>query len=116
KNLVKNRALAKSISDAAWSQFTEYLQGGVFGRIVVAVPPEYTSQDCSGCGTRVRKSLSTRTHECPKCKTALDRDQNAAINILIKALREIADTVGQTEFQAWGEGTSFDDGQLTVPK
>lgn len=40
----------------------------------------------------------------------------AAINILIKALREIADTVGQTEFQAWGERTSFDDGQLTVPK
>lgn len=56
-NLAKNRRLAKSVSDAAWSQFTQYFQyfGECFGKIVIAVPPEYTSQDCFVCGTRVRK-------------------------------------------------------------
>ena len=124
KNLIKNCALeghltssllprttcpSKSISDAAWSQFTQYLQyfGKVFGRIVVAVPPEYTSQDCFACGARLEKSLSTRTHESPKSRIVLDRHQNAAINILVKALRlvgiEVTNTVGHTGFQAWGD-------------
>ena len=117
ENLVLNRSSAKSISDAAWSQFTSYLQyfGKVFGRIVIAVPADYTSTDCSVCGTRVRKLLSIRTHECPKCRTVLDRDQNAAVNILVKALRlagiEITNTVGQTEFQAWGDETAFISGE-----
>jgi transposase len=45
------------------------------------VPPAYTSQDCSGCGERVEKSLSVRTHICPSCGLVLDRDENAARNI-----------------------------------
>jgi putative transposase len=49
---------------------------------VIAVPPAYTSQDCSGCGECVRKSLSVRTHVCPSCGLVLDRDENAAINML----------------------------------
>ncbi|WP_419178827.1 zinc ribbon domain-containing protein [Microcystis aeruginosa] len=53
----------------------------------MAVPPHFTSQDCSVCGTRVQKTLSTRTHQCPNCKTILDRDHNAAINILKKGLK-----------------------------
>jgi predicted RNA-binding Zn-ribbon protein involved in translation (DUF1610 family) len=57
---------------------TPWLPGG---REVVAVPPQYTSQDCSGCGTRVPKSLSVRTHGCPHCGLILDRDHNAALNI-----------------------------------
>ncbi|HEV2461259.1 MAG TPA: transposase, partial [Ktedonobacterales bacterium] len=48
----------------------------------VAVPPAYTSQDCSGCGERVPKSLSVRTHVCPSCGLVLDRDEHAALNIL----------------------------------
>jgi predicted RNA-binding Zn-ribbon protein involved in translation (DUF1610 family) len=51
------------------------------GRRVVAVPPAYTSQDCSGCGERVERSLSIRTHVCPSCGLILDRDENAARNI-----------------------------------
>ncbi|NER27784.1 MAG: transposase, partial [Symploca sp. SIO1C4] len=87
KNLVKNNCLAKSINDAGWYQFRRWLEyfGIKFGRISVAVNPAYTSQKCSSCGTLVKKSLSTRTHVC-RCGEVLDRDQNAAINILKEAL------------------------------
>jgi putative transposase len=83
-NLVRNARLAKSISDAGWAQFRSILEGKAecAGRRVVAVPPAYTSQDCSGCGERVEKSLSVRTHVCPSCGLILDRDENAARNIL----------------------------------
>jgi putative transposase len=82
-NMVKNAHLAKSISDAGWAQFRAILEGKAVyaGRRVVAVPPAYTSQDCSGCGQRVEKSLSVRTHVCTSCGLILDRDENAAINI-----------------------------------
>jgi putative transposase len=93
-NLVRNRHLAKSISDAAWGQFRTILEGKAVyaGRRVVAVPAQYTSQDCSGCGKRVRKSLSVRTHVCPRCGLVLDRDENAARNVLWagQALRGLA--------------------------
>jgi putative transposase len=103
RNLVKNHCLAKSISDAAWYQFREWLEyyGKKFGKITIAVPPHYTSQKCSSCGEIVYKSLSTRTHQC-KCGCNLDRDENAAINILKFGLN----TVGHTGFQAWGEVAS----------
>ncbi len=84
-NMVRNHRLAKSISDASWAQFRAILEAKAVyaGRRVVAVPPAYTSQDCSGCGRRVRKSLSVRTHICPNpdCGLVLDRDENAAKNI-----------------------------------
>jgi len=88
KNLVKNHRLAKSIHDASWSQFTDWLDcyGKIWDKAVVAVPPQYTTQDCSNCGHRVPKTLSTRTHVCPKCGFELDRDHNAALNILKKGL------------------------------
>ncbi|NEQ83761.1 MAG: transposase [Moorea sp. SIO2I5] len=105
KNLVKNHCIAKSINDAGWYQFREWLEyfGQKFGRITVAVNPAYTSQNCSNCGKVVKKSLSTRTHTC-KCGCQLDRDHNAARNILTRALS----TVGHTgTFQnAWGELSS----------
>ena len=66
----------------------------VFSTWTIAVAPHYTSQDCSVCGTRVKKSLSTRTHKCPKCGTVMHRDHNAAIMILNKGLKS---TVGHTE-------------------
>jgi putative transposase len=88
-NMVKNHNLAKSISDASWYQYTQWLEyyGKIWDKAVVAVSPNYTSQDCSNCGHRVKKTLSTRTHSCPNCKIEICRDTNAALNILQKGLR-----------------------------
>jgi putative transposase len=82
-NLARNHHLARPISDAGWSAFRTILEGkaAYAGRRVVAVPPAYTSQDCSGCGERVPKSLSVRTHVCPSCGLIMDRDENATKNI-----------------------------------
>ncbi|MEQ9552058.1 MAG: transposase [Coleofasciculus sp. G3-WIS-01] len=92
RNMVKNHHLAKSISDASWTLFRQWLEyfGKVFDVPVIAVAPHYTSQDCSNCGQLVKKTLSTRTHQCPHCGYINDRDTNAAINILMKALRALA--------------------------
>ncbi|MEG4489147.1 transposase [Microcoleus sp. D2_18a_B4] len=93
KNMVKNHCLAKSINDASWYQFRVWLEyfGKVFEKITVAVNPQYTSQECSSCGQIVKKTLSTRTHAC-QCGCVLDRDENAAKNILSRGLG----TVGHT--------------------
>jgi putative transposase len=82
-NMVKNHYLAKSIADAGWSAFLSILsfKAVYAGRSVVAVPPAYTSQTCSGCGVVVQKCLSVRWHSCPTCGTSLHRDHNAAKNI-----------------------------------
>ena len=84
KGMVKNHSLAKSISDAAWSQFRGCLTSKAesAGREIYAVDPSYTSQDCSACGYRAKKKLSERWHLCPMCGVSLDRDTNAAINII----------------------------------
>ena len=83
KNMIKNHCLAKSINDAAWSNFRQWLEyfAVKFNSEVVAVTPHYTSQKCSDCGAIVKKSLSTRTHKC-SCGCELQRDVNAAVNIL----------------------------------
>lgn len=83
-NMVRNPHLAKSISDAGWAAFRTILEAKAAwaGRRVVAVPSAFTSQDCSGCGERMPKRLSVRTHVCPSCGLVLDRDENAALNIL----------------------------------
>jgi len=101
KGMVKNSKLAKSINDAAWGMFREWLEyfGFKYGKVTVAVSPHNTSQNCSSCGKKVSKSLSTRTHICPHCGYVEDRDVNAALNILQKGLS----TVGHTESKAWGE-------------
>jgi len=82
-NMLRNQYLAKSIADAGWSQFLSILafKAACAGRRVVAVPPAYTSQACSGCGVIVSKGLSVRWHSCPGCGTSLHRDHNAAKNI-----------------------------------
>jgi putative transposase len=102
KNMMKNHKLAKSISDASWSMFRQWVEyfGKVFGKVTIAVPPRYTSQNCSNCGAKVVKTLSTRTHNCSNCGTVLDRDHNAALNILAIGLKN---TVGHTEINACGE-------------
>jgi putative transposase len=91
-NMVKNHHLAKSISDASWGLFLSWVgyYGGLHGIPIVVVPPKFTTQDCSGCGYRVKKSLSIRTHICPSCGLVLDRDWNAALNILAAALVIVA--------------------------
>jgi putative transposase len=92
RNMVKNHHLAKSISDASWTLFRQWLEyfGKVFDVPVIAVAPHYTSQNCSNCGHEVKKALSTRTHKSPHCGYIDDRDTNAAINILVKALQGLA--------------------------
>lgn len=84
KNMLKNHHLAKSISDASWAKFIEYVsyKAESAGKKVIFVNPRGTSQICSGCGIIVKKSLSVRVHKCPYCKLEIDRDVNAAINIL----------------------------------
>ncbi len=71
RNMVRNRHLAKSIHDAGWGIFARWLTyyGMLHDIPVIAVPPHYTSQTCSACGTLVKKSLSVRTHICPGCVT-----------------------------------------------
>jgi putative transposase len=81
--------LNKSIHDAGWRQFLSILAytAACAGKRVEAVNPAYTSQDCSGCGERIYKSLSVRTHVCTNCGLILDRDENAARNILWRGQR-----------------------------
>jgi putative transposase len=88
KGMVQNAGLAKSIADAAWSLFRRVLseKAASAGRQMVEVNPAYTSQDCSGCGYRARKKLCERWHFCPMCGLSLDRDTNAAVNILKTAV------------------------------
>jgi putative transposase len=109
KNMVKNHCLSKSINDASWYQFRVWLEyfGKVFGKITIAVNPAYTSQECSSCGTVVKKSLSTRTHQC-ECGCVLDRDHNAARNILSRGLSTVGHTgtFGLEPSNALGELTS----------
>jgi putative transposase len=113
--MVKNHCLAKSINDASWYQLRIWIEyfGKVFEKVTVAVNPQYTSQECSLCGAIVKKTLSTRTHVC-KCGFSLDRDFNAARNILSRGLG----TVGQTEISrfnlgnACGEAISTDAGEI----
>ncbi|PPT10549.1 Mobile element protein [Geitlerinema sp. FC II] len=108
--LVKNRHLAKSISDAGWALFRRWLEyfADKYGKIAIAVPPHNTSQNCSSCGEKVQKSLSTRTHICPHCGFVADRDTNAAINILKLGLSR----VGRTRIHASGEIPSWLVGEI----
>jgi putative transposase len=82
--MIKNHCLAKSIADAAWGQLATYTRykaedaGGVY----IEIDPRETSQRCSRCGAVVKKTLSIRMHQCPHCGLEIDRDLNAAYNIL----------------------------------
>ena len=102
KNMVKNHYLAKSINDASWNNFIQMLcyKADSAGIEHIGVNPGETSQICSRCGEKVKKSLAVRIHKCPYCKLEIDRDLNSAINILNKA------TVGLTGSYACGDLTS----------
>jgi len=96
RNMVRNHHLAKSIHDAGWGTFICWVKAyGLMHNVpIIAVAPHFTSQECSACGAMVKKSLSVRTHICTSCGVVLDRDHNAAINILALAL---ACTLGHRE-------------------
>ena len=94
--------LNKSILDAGWGQFQQMCvnKAACAGSRVLFVSPKYTSQMCSGCGAIVQKELEERWHEC-SCGCSLDRDYNAAINILRIGLSgEPIRTKRKTTFQA----------------
>lgn len=80
----KSHCLAKSIADAAWTDLTSKIayKAGKAGRTFVKVNPAYTTQDCSCCGRRQVMPLSKRVYDCPSCGLSIDRDVNAARNIL----------------------------------
>ncbi len=80
-NMVQNHKIARSILDSGWGMFGTMLG---YKTVLVEVPARNTTVDCSGCGHAVPKSLAVRTHRCDACGLVLDRDHNAAINILKK--------------------------------
>jgi putative transposase len=82
--MTRNQHLALSAHDAGLGIFRQMLayKAESAGTELIAVKPHYTSQMCSGCGAVVEKDLSVRTHDCPHCGLQLDRDVNAARNIL----------------------------------
>jgi putative transposase len=85
--MVQNHHLAKSIHDVAWGQFAQLIacKAAWAGRQFVAVNPAYTSQDCSGCGHRKTDlTLADRIYHCVACGLVIDRDLNAALNILAR--------------------------------
>ena len=91
RGMLKNHRLAKSISDAAWNQLVNYTQYKAenAGRKCIQVNPRNTSKACSSCGELVEKDLSVRVHDCPNCGLVLDRDHNAAMNILTLGLQSL---------------------------
>jgi len=89
-----SRGPVKYVKEQAWRKFQEYVQykASHAGVETFEVSPEYTTQDCSNCENRVEKELSDKTHDCEECGLTIDRDLNAARNIVQRA---ISSTVGQ---------------------
>ena len=95
KNMVRNHRLAKSISDASWGEFRRQLtyKAEWYGKQLVTVNRFYpSSQTCSECGAQWpgTKDLKIRHWICPECGAVLDRDTNAAVNILHEGMRLMA--------------------------
>ncbi|MEO8394517.1 MAG: transposase [Chloroflexota bacterium] len=86
-----NTVINRGIADVAWGQFIQYIvyKAENAGRSVVLVNPRGTTQECSDCGQIVPKDLSIRVHDCPHCGLKIDRDLNAALNILGRGLASI---------------------------
>jgi len=98
KNMIvkgKFPRLAKSILDSSWGLFLDLLcfKAESAGRTAVKVNPAYTSRDCSACGTRKALKLSERTYSCKACGMSIDRDLNAAKNILTVGLHSLRKSI-----------------------
>ncbi|MEZ4728005.1 MAG: transposase [Caldilineaceae bacterium] len=85
------KAINRGIADVAWGQFVQFTtyKAENAGRGVALVNPRGTTQTCSACGVIVPKDLSMRVHGCPTCGLTINRDQNAALNILARGLTSI---------------------------
>src|SRR5215475_3646768 len=96
RGMVKNRHLARAISDVAWGRFITMTKGKAenAGRTFERVDPRYTSQISSKCGDRQKMPLAIRVYECAKCGFVIGRDHNSAITI---------DRAGQVRINARGE-------------
>lgn len=92
KQLVKDnfKTINRSIFDAAWYKLKSQLiyKAEEAGRVIVFVPSQYTTQECSNCGILKKKKLNERVHTCT-CGLSIDRDLNAAINILRRGLSSL---------------------------
>ena len=102
-NMLKNHRLAQSIQNASWSRFKSFLsyKAESAGMKVYEVDARNTSKECSDCGNIMEMPLSVRNYNCGKCGLRLDRDINASINILKRAM------VGQTKSYAQGENRKY---------
>lgn len=96
ETMIMNPILVKLISDSSWGRFFDILicKAEEANREIIKVKPHNTTQNCSSCGNKVNKSLSVRIHSCPYCGLVMDRDENAALNILKagRALRTVIST------------------------
>jgi putative transposase len=109
---------SKSFHDVAWGLLLRCLTLKVeeTGRWLVPVDPRATSQLCSGCGMRVEKKLSERVHYCAACGLEMDRDRNAAINILTRGLRVLELERSGVEGEVSSTVTSKGQGRAGVPR
>ncbi len=117
QNMVKDHRLAKSINYASWNKFFQLLsyKAESAGMKVIEVDPRNTSKTCSNCGNTQSMPLSKRIYFCKSCGLVEDRDINASINILNRALhsksanfdsKAVKATLGQRESHAWGDSAS----------
>jgi putative transposase len=91
KNMVKDNYMAKAIHDRGWNQLSRFISYKMVrqGKLFVVVPPHYTSQICNSCGHSQEMPLHIRWYNCPVCGVNIDRDENAAKNILEKGLSQV---------------------------
>jgi len=97
-NLIQWSSIAKNICEVSWGMFTNLLsyKAEERGKELILINPQNTSQQCSNCGEKVEKSLKVRIHKCPFCNIVLDRDLNAAKNILQKGLNKLQSSIDLT--------------------
>lgn len=104
--MVKNKpkSMRRAIMDQGFYGFLVILEHlcNKYSCAFTKVDPHYTTQDCSRCGTRVKKDLSTRIHKCPHCGLEIDRDVNAAINILHRGQQQLAVALAAANFPGTG--------------
>jgi putative transposase len=88
----RSKTISRGIADVAWGQFVQFTtyKAASAGRGVTLVNPKGTTQNCSGCGAIVPKDLTVRVHDCPHCGLKMDRDRNAALNILARGLASLS--------------------------
>ena len=101
-----NRCVSKSIADAGWGMLRNALtyMASLSEGVTAIVDPRGTSQVCSGCGVRVEKGLGERIHRCPLCGLTVDRDVNAARNVLKRGLEIDLERAEYTPEGARGAG------------